>query len=56
MELVCKATDESVRAALPSLLKPHLNEDGEAVSYCVAFKSRLNNSFDKEAAYRQGEI
>ena len=52
VEKVCKASDESVKAALPPLLKPHFEKGDETVSYCVAFKSRLNNGYDKETAYR----
>jgi len=51
IEATCKAHEENVSEAMKKLLLKHFNKEN-VKKYCVVFKSRCNNDFKKEMAYK----
>merc|ERR1712039_179899 len=51
VEVTCKAFSENVEEAVKPVISKKFQDKGET-TYCIQFKSRLNNSFAKEEAYK----
>ena len=51
VEVTCKAFSENVEEAVKPVISKRFQDKGET-TYCIQFKSRLNNSFAKEEAYK----
>jgi len=51
VEVTCKAFSENVEEAVKPVISKRFQDKGDT-TYCIQFKSRLNNSFAKEEAYK----